>query len=137
MSMQDPIADMFTRVRNAQKRFKPVVYCPHTKYKLLILDVLKREGYIDGYQSDELDGKPSIKIHLKYHADQPVINKISRISRSSLRVYNAFDDMSPVCNGLGVRIVSTSKGVFSDRELRKMYKKDQQKVGGEIVGEVI
>lgn len=137
MSMQDPIADMFTRVRNAQHRFKPVVYCPHTKYKMLVLDVLKREGYIDGYQAEDLDGKPSIKIHLKYHADKPVINKISRISRSSLRVYNAFDDMMPVCNGLGVRIVSTSKGVFSDRELRKMFKKDQQKVGGEIIGEVI
>tara|TARA_B100001989_G_scaffold251557_1_gene231019 strand:+ start:124 stop:531 length:408 start_codon:yes stop_codon:yes gene_type:complete len=135
--MQDPIADMFTRIRNAQFRTKPSTNCPATKYKVAILDVLKREGYISGYDKIDVDGKPEIKIYLKYHMGKPVIEEIRRIAKPSLPIYHGFDDMSPVCNGLGIRVVSTSKGVFSDKELRDKFAASKQKLGGVIIGEVI
>ena len=137
MSMQDTIADMFTRIRNGQARAKPFVHCPKTKYKMAILDVLQREGYIEGYEDDARQGLPEIKIQLKYHQGEPVIHKISRVSKPSLPIYSGYDDMLPVCNGLGIRIVSTSSGLHSDRELRKRSKKERQKLGGVVVGEVI
>ena len=137
MSMQDPIADMFTRIRNAQSRTKASTNCPATKYKVAILDVLKREGYISGYNRIDINGKPEIKIYLKYHMGKAVIEEIRRIAKPSLPIYNAFDDMSPVCNGLGIRVVSTSQGVFSDKELRAKFSTSKQKLGGVIIGEII
>jgi small subunit ribosomal protein S8 len=137
MSMQDPIADMFTRIRNAQSRIKPSTNCPATKYKIAILDVLKREGYIRGYDKLEVNGKPEIKIHLKYHQGKPVIEEIRRIAKPSLPIYRAFDDMAPVCNGLGIRMISTSQGVFSDKELRSKFATTKKKLGGVVIGEVI
>ena len=137
MSMQDSVADMFTRIRNAQQRMKAVVSCYKTKHKVSILDVLKREGFIQGYDFEDIEGIQNIKIFLKYHMGRPVINKIARISKSSLPVYVPFDAMEPVCNGLGIRIVSTSRGVFSDRELRDRYGKENEKLGGEVLGEVL
>ena len=137
MSMQDPIADMFTRVRNAQQRLKPFVMCPKTNYKATILEVLVREGFISGYETVEVDGKPQLKIQLKYQDGRSVIHKISRVSKPSLPVYAAYDDMEPVCNGLGIRIISTSNGLMSDRELRALHADKKTKLGGEVVGEVL
>lgn len=138
MSMQDSIADMFTRIRNAQHRHKAFVSCPQTKFKLSILEVLKREGYIENFETHSEGAFPEIKIRLKYYMGKPVISKIKKISKCSLPCYSAFADLiSPVCNGMGIRLVSTSKGVFSDRELRKAYKANQEKLGGEVIGEVL
>lgn len=137
MSMQDAIADMFTRIRNAQARTKMFVSCYKTKYKVAILEVLKREGYIEGFEQEEVEGIGHLKIKLKYHMGKPVICKIAKISKSSLPVYQNFDDMDPVCNGMGIRIVSTSKGLYSDRELRDLFSKEHVKLGGEVIGEVL
>ena len=137
MSMQDSIADMFTRIRNAQARKKPVVYCYKTNFKVAILEVLEREGYIEKFDFEDVDGISQLRIFLKYHLGQAVISKIAKISKPSLPVYNSYDDMIPVCNGMGIRIVSTSRGLFSDRELREMYAKKQHKLGGEVIGEVL
>ena len=137
MSMQDSIADMFTRMRNAQQRLKPFTTCLSTKYKLSILDVLKREGYISGYETDKVGAISHVKIFLKYHSGKPVIEKIDKISKSSLPVYQGYDQMHPVCNGMGIRIVSTSEGVYSDRELRMRLAKENRKLGGTVIGEVI
>ena len=137
MSMQDAIADMFTRIRNAQSRLKPFVMCPKTKYKASILEVLEREGYIADHQTVDVDGKPQLKITLRYYDGKPVIHKISRISKPSLPVYMSYDDMVPVCNGLGIRIISTSNGVYSDRELRNLVVQGKEKLGGAVIGEVV
>jgi small subunit ribosomal protein S8 len=137
MSMQDSIADMFTRIRNAQHRHKAFVSCPQTKFKLSILDVLKREGYIENFETVTEGGFPEVKIRLKYYMGKPVISKIKKISKCSLPQYSSFADLAPVCNGMGIRLVSTSKGVFSDRELRKAFKTKQEKLGGEVIGEVL
>lgn len=137
MSMQDSVADMFTRMRNAQQRLKPFTTCLSTKYKLSILDVLKREGYITGYEVEKDGVKSNVKIILKYHNGKPVIEKIDKITKSSLPVYHGYDQMQPVCNGLGIRIVSTSDGVYSDRELRLRFSKNNEKLGGTVIGEVI
>jgi small subunit ribosomal protein S8 len=128
---------MFTRIRNAQSRTKSSTNCPATKYKAAILDVLKREGYIRGYDNVVVEGKPEIKIHLKYHMGKPVIDVIKRIAKPSLPIYKSYDDMQPVCNGLGIRMISTSGGVYSDRELRAKFSSSKQKLGGIIIGEVI
>lgn len=137
MSMQDSVADMFTRIRNAQARKKLSVSCYKTNFKVSILEVLRREGYIEGFEFEDVDGIPHILIFLKYHMGRAVISKIAKISKSSLPVYHSFDDMVPVCNGMGIRIVSTSEGLYSDRELRDMVAKKQQKLGGEVIGEVL
>lgn len=127
MSMTDPIADMLTRIRNAQMVGKTVVDMPSSKLKASIAQVLKDEGYIDGFAVREKDGKPELEISLKYYAGQPVIEKIERVSRPGLRIYKGREDLPKVMNGLGVAIVSTSKGVMTDRKARATG------VGGEVL----
>jgi small subunit ribosomal protein S8 len=125
--MSDPIADMLTRIRNAQATEKVSVAMPGSKVKLAIAQVLKDEGYIEDFAQREIDGKSTLEIALKYYAGKPVIEKIERISRPGLRIYKRRDDMPKVMNGLGVAIVSTSRGVMTDRVAR------QQGVGGEVL----
>jgi small subunit ribosomal protein S8 len=127
MSMTDPIADMLTRVRNAQAVHKTLVSMPSSKLKTAIAQVLKDEGYIDGFVVRQKDGKSELDISLKYHAGQPVIEKIERVSSPGLRVYRGTDDIPKVMNGLGVAIVSTSRGVMTDRKARASG------VGGEVL----
>lgn len=125
--MSDPIADMLTRIRNAQMSEKPVVIMPSSKLKLAIAKVLKDEGYIDQFATLPNDGKPQLEIALKYYAGKPVIEKIERTSRPGLRVYKGSKDIPRVMNGLGVAIVSTSKGVMTDRKARGLG------IGGEVL----
>jgi small subunit ribosomal protein S8 len=125
--MSDPIADMLTRIRNAQATEKVSVLMPSSKVKLAIAQVLKDEGYIEDFAAREIDGKSTLEIGLKYYAGKPVIEKIERISRPGLRIYKRREDMPKVMNGLGVAIVSTSRGVMTDRGAR------QQGVGGEVL----
>src|SRR6201987_4185898 len=115
MSMSDPIADMLTRIRNAQATEKATVAVPASKVKKAIAQVLKDEGYIEDFAVRENGGKPVIEIGLKYYAGKPVIEKIERILRPGLRIYKGREDIPRVMNGLGVAIVSTSKGVMTDR----------------------
>ncbi len=127
MSMSDPIADMLTRIRNAQATEKVSVLVPSSKVKQAIAQVLKDEGYIEDYAVRDNEGKPVIEIGLKYYAGKPVIEKIERISRPGLRIYKRRDDIPRVMNGLGVAIVSTSKGVMTDRRARETG------LGGEVL----
>jgi len=127
MSMTDPIADMLTRIRNAQAVGKTVVSMPSSKLKMSIAQVLKDEGYIDGFATRENEGKEELEIGLKYYAGEPVIEKIERVSRPGLRIYKGRDELPRVMNGLGVAIVSTSKGVMTDRKARATG------VGGEVL----
>ncbi|TDI77039.1 MAG: 30S ribosomal protein S8 [Betaproteobacteria bacterium] len=118
MSMSDPIADMLTRIRNAQLSEKNVVAMPASKLKQAIVRVLKDEGYIENFAVREADGKPVLEISLKYYAGRPVIEKIERVSRPGLRIYKPNDSLPNVMNGLGVAIISTSKGVMTERKAR-------------------
>lgn len=118
MSMTDPIADMLTRIRNAQRANKAEVQMPASKVKKAIAEVLKGEGYVADLRDDQADGKAVLTIRLKYAEGRPVIAKIERVSRPGLRVYRGKDDLPKVMGGLGVAIVSTSKGVMSDRQAR-------------------
>jgi len=127
MSMTDPIADMLTRIRNAQTAEKPSVAMPSSNLKVAIATVLKDEGYIDDFAVRENAGKPLLDINLKYYAGAPVIEKIERISRPGLRVYKGCSDIPKVMNGLGIAIVSTPKGVMTDRKARATG------VGGEVL----
>jgi small subunit ribosomal protein S8 len=127
MSMSDPIADMLTRIRNAQAVDKAAVAMPSSKLKIAIAQVLKDEGYIDGFAVRENDGKAQLEIELKYYAGRPVIERIERVSRPGLRVYKGRDAIPQVMNGLGVAIVTTPKGVMTDRKAR------QSGVGGEVL----
>ena len=127
MSMSDPIADMLTRIRNAQMVGKTTVMMPSSKLKTSIAQVLQDEGYIDGCLRRANSGKAELEISLKYDAGAPVIEKIERVSRPGLRIYKACDDLPKVMNGLGVAIVSTSKGVMTDRKARATG------VGGEVL----
>jgi small subunit ribosomal protein S8 len=127
MSMTDPIADMLTRIRNAQQAEKQSVAMPASKVKAAIAQVLKDEGYVDDFAVRELEGKPTLEISLKYYAGKPVIEKIERVSRPGLRIYKPKDDLPKVMNGLGVAIVSTSRGVMTDRKARGLG------VGGEVL----
>ncbi len=127
MSMSDPIADMLTRIRNAQQAEKVSVVMPASKLKQAIAQVLKDEGYIDGFSIKPEDDKPVLEIGLKYYAGRPVIEKIERVSRPGLRIYKTCGDIPRVMNGLGVAIVSTSKGVMTDRRARASG------VGGEVL----
>ncbi|MNC87136.1 30S ribosomal protein S8 [compost metagenome] len=127
MSMNDPIADMLTRIRNAQHAEKLSVAMPASKVKAAIAQVLKDEGYVDDFAVRELEGKPTLEISLKYYAGKPVIEKIERVSRPGLRIYKPKDDLPKVMNGLGVAIVSTSRGVMTDRKARGLG------VGGEVL----
>ena len=126
MSMTDPIADLLTRIRNAQSANKAAVNMPSSKVKLAIAGVLKDEGYIKDFRV-EGDKKPVLSIDLKYHQGQPVIETLSRVSRPGLRVYRDTANLPSVRGGLGVAIVSTSKGVMTDRAARDAG------VGGEIL----
>jgi len=127
MSMSDPIADMLTRIRNAQMVQKAVVTVPASKLKTAIAQVLKEEGYIDGFQVKEEGGKKELEIALKYYAGRPVIERIERVSRPGLRVYRGAKAIPQVMNGLGVAIVTTPKGVMTDRKARAAG------VGGEVL----
>ncbi len=118
MSMQDPIADMLTRVRNAQSAGKKVVTMPGSKLKTAIAKVLLEEGYVAGMEQSSVDGKNVLTISLKYFEGKPVIARLDRVSRPGLRVYKSLSDLPKVLGGLGVAIVSTSKGVMSDRAAR-------------------
>ena len=127
MSMSDPISDMLTRIRNAQMANKASVVMPSSKLKLAIVKVLEEEGYIDGYSVREQDKKSILEIDLKYYAGHPVIERIDRVSKPGLRIYRGVNDIPRVMNGLGVAIVSTPKGVMTDRKARAAN------VGGEVL----
>ncbi len=131
MSMSDPIADMLTRIRNAQATEKVSVFVPASKVKQAIAQVLKDEGYIEDFAVRSADGKSMIEIGLKYYAGKPVIEKIERVSRPGLRIYKGRDDIPRVMNGLGVAIVSTSRGVMTDRRARETCR------GGEVHCDVV
>src|SRR6476469_4372696 len=118
MSMSDPIADLLTRIRNAQMVAKPTVSVPSSKVKIAIVQVLKDEGYIDGFKVKTEAGKTVLEIALKYYAGRPVIEHIERVSRPGLRVYKGSAAIPPVKNGLGIAIVTTPKGVMTDRKAR-------------------
>jgi len=125
--MSDPIADMLTRIRNAQMAEKVTVAMPSSKLKVALAKVLQEEGYVDGFKVVSDNGKPTLEIGLKYYADRPVIEKIQRVSRPGLRVYKGSEDIPQVMNGLGVAIVSTSKGLMTDRKARA------NGIGGEVL----
>jgi len=127
MSMTDPIADMLTRIRNAQMVEQAVVAMPSSKVKLAIAKVLKDEGYIDAFKVSGDEVKPVLEIALKYYAGRPVIEKIERVSKPGLRIYRSKEDIPRVMNGLGIAIVSTSRGVMTDRKARATG------VGGEVL----
>ena len=127
MSMSDPIADMLTRIRNAQGVQKNSVAMPSSKVKVAIANVLKDEGYIEDFAVTETGGKAELKIGLKYYAGRPVIERLERVSRPGLRIYKGKDEIPQVMNGLGVAIVSTPKGVMTDRKARATG------VGGEVI----
>ena len=127
MSMTDPIADLLTRIRNAQAAGKPTVGVGASKLKLAILKVLKDEGYIEGFKVSDAEAKPQLEIALRYYAGRPVIEKIERVSKPGLRIYKGKDDIPRVMNGLGIAIVSTSHGVMTDRKARASG------VGGEVL----
>jgi small subunit ribosomal protein S8 len=127
MSMTDPISDMLTRIRNAQAGGKTTVAIPSSKVKNAIAQVLADEGYIDGFVVKPNDGKPQMEIALRYYAGQPVIERIERVSRPGLRIYRGASDIPKVMNGLGVAIVSTPRGVMTDRKARASG------VGGEVL----
>ncbi|HET9702101.1 MAG TPA: 30S ribosomal protein S8 [Burkholderiales bacterium] len=127
MSMSDPISDMLTRIRNAQLSEKASVSMPASRVKASIAQVLKDEGYIEDFAVRDAEGKPVLEIGLKYYAGRPVIEKLERVSRPGLRIYRGRDAIPRVLNGLGVAIVSTSRGVMTDRKARA------QGVGGEVL----
>jgi len=127
MSMSDPIADMLTRIRNAQMVEKTNVAMPASKVKVAIAQVLSDEGYIDSFKVNDNAGKSEFVVTLKYHAGSPVIERIERVSRPGLRVYRGSKSIPQVMNGLGVAIVTTPKGVMTDRKARA------EGVGGEVL----
>jgi small subunit ribosomal protein S8 len=127
MSMNDPIADMLTRIRNALSAGKVTVDMPSSKQKIAIADLLKAEGFVNDYAVNDVEGKSTLTVDLKYYQGKPVIETINRVSRPGLRVYKSKDDLPSVMGGLGVAIVSTSKGLMTDKAAR------QAGHGGEVV----
>ena len=128
MSMNDPLGDMLTRIRNARMRRRPKVVTPASNIRGRVLDVLEEEGYIRGYMRVEQKGvSPTFEIELKYHNGQPAIREIKRVSKPGRRVYSPVRDIPTVANGLGVAILSTPKGVMSDSKAR------ENNVGGEVL----
>lgn len=125
--MSDPIADMLTRIRNAQAANKSEVSMPNSKAKLAIANVLKQEGYISDVRAQEEDGKALMVVTLKYFEGKPVIDMVKRVSRPGLRIYKASEELPKVQGGLGVAVISTSKGIMTDRAARKAG------VGGEVL----
>lgn len=131
MSLSDPIGDMLTRIRNGQQARLQVVEAPHSKLRLGVLDVLKREGYIRDFSDEELrPGVGRIRIELKYHEGEPVIRHISRVSRPGRRVYSKIKELPTFRGGLGISVLSTPHGVLSDHEARA------RNVGGEVICQV-
>jgi small subunit ribosomal protein S8 len=128
--MTDPIADMFTRIRNAQRAEKVTVRMPASKTKMAIAKVLKEEGFVADFKAIDADGKPEMEVALKYYEDKPVIEAIKRASKPGRRLYFGSDDLPKVSGGLGIAIISTSKGIMTDRAAREAG------VGGEILGYV-
>lgn len=127
MSMQDPVADMLTRIRNAQAMGIKVVSLPYSNLKNEILRVLKEEGFIEDFEHFSSENKKNLQVSLKYYQGQPVIEKIKRVSRPALRVYRGYDKLTSVRGGLGIAIISTPKGVMTDKSARS------QQVGGEVL----
>jgi len=127
MNISDPLGDMLTRIRNAQMRGMSKVVTPSSKLRILVLEVLINEGFIRGYTEVEKDGHKNIDIELKYYEGQPVISEIKRVSKPGRRVYSSVSDIPLVRNGLGISILSTSKGVMSDNSARS------ENVGGEVL----
>ncbi len=127
MSMSDPISDMLTRIRNAQMAEKATVSMPSSKLKAAIAKVLQDEGYVEGFKVVNDGAKATLEIGLKYYADRPVIETIQRVSRPGLRIYKGSEDIPRVMNGLGIAIVSTSKGLMTDRKARASG------IGGEVL----
>ena len=128
MTMTDPLGDMLTRIRNAQMRSKTKVATPASRLRACVLDVLQEEGFIRGYAQIDYDGgKSELEIELKYYDGQPVIRKLQRVSKPGRRVYSSVRDLPTVANGLGVSILSTSKGVMTDKAARAAH------VGGEVL----
>jgi len=131
MSMSDPLGDMLTRIRNAQSASLPTTVCPHSGVRQSVCDVLQDEGYIRGYQVVEQDNnKKEIQIELKYDEGQPVIRELKRISKPGRRMYSKIKDLQPFHNGLGIKIISTPRGVMPD------YKARNENVGGEVLCQV-
>ncbi len=131
MSMQDPIADMFTRMRNGQAAKKVSVSMPSAKMKVAIAKVLKQEGYVTDYSVSAVEAnKPQLTVVLKYYEEKPVIDTIKRVSRPGLRIYRTHQQLPKVLDGLGMAIISTSKGLMSNRQASKLG------LGGEVIGEV-
>ena len=127
MNVNDPLGDLLTRIRNAQRRGRSTVTSPSSKLRAHVLEVLKREGYIRGFSEIEKDGRKELDIELKYYDGAPVISEIRRVSKPGRRVYSAVRDLPLIRNGLGISVLSTPKGVMSDNEART------QNVGGEIL----
>lgn len=127
MNLSDPLGDLLTRIRNAQMRGRTTVSSPASKLRARVLDVLQTEGYIRGYTEIEKDGFREVEVELKYYEGQPVISQIKRISTPGRRVYSSVGDIPLVRNGLGISILSTSKGVMSDNSART------ENVGGEVL----
>ncbi len=131
MSLSDPLGDLLTRIRNGQRAGKSTIDSPASRLRANVLDVLKREGFIRGYETNELrPGVQTIRVELKYNDGQPVIRRISRVSKPGRRVYSGIKDLPRYYNGLGIKILSTPRGVMSDAEARAAN------VGGEILCEV-
>ncbi len=128
MSMQDPISDMFTRIRNGLSAGKVRVVMPMSRQKMAIANLLKEQGYIRDLASEDQDGKPQLSVVLKYHEGKPVIEKIQRVSRPGLRIFKRKDELPTVMNGLGIAIISTSRGLMTDKSAREAGH------GGEVVG---
>jgi small subunit ribosomal protein S8 len=127
MTMTDPISDMLTRVRNAQAADKETVSMPSSKQKAAIADVMKEEGYIQDYSIEGDEKKPVLVITLKYYEGRPVMSKLQRISKPGLRIYRKKGELPKVLNGMGVAVISTSKGIMSDKKARVAG------FGGEVV----
>ena len=125
--MTDPVSDMLTRIRNAQAANKLTVRIPASKMKIAIAEVLKGEGYIEGYVIEDNNNMPFLEIELKYYQGRPVISELKRISRPGLRIYKGADELPSVLGGLGISIISTSTGIMTDRAARSAG------VGGEVI----
>jgi small subunit ribosomal protein S8 len=126
MALSDPLGDMLTRIRNGQRARKTEVSSPSSKFRVNVLEVLRREGYIRGYRREE-HGHQELAIELKYHNGEPVIRELRRVSKPGRRVYSGVEDLPQIYNGLGIAILSTPRGVMSDAEAR------EARVGGEIL----
>ncbi len=130
MSLSDPIGDMIARIKNAQMRNQKKVELPSSSFKTKIAEVLKEEGFIIDYNVEDKSGKPNLTINLKYNSGNPVINTIERVSKPGRRIFSSAESLPKINNGLGIAIISTSKGVMTDIDARK------QKIGGEIICKV-